>query len=187
MSELQAVEVKYCEVCTFPLEYCEFGASLPRCKDWLKEHDEDLYNEIYNSETKIVSANEAKISKDLAKLQLKEAKKHERELEIKKTSKITLKIFERTKRKRGVAIQGLEVFGADIDIKKMAKQFASKFATGASVVKDEIVVQGDVADEIEQHLLKLLKEKGLDEVSVEQVDEKRKKPADPKPDGKADK
>ena len=40
-----------------------------------------------------------------------------------------------------------------IDLKKAAKLFATKFATGSSVTKnaqlqDEIVVQGDVADEI---------------------------------------
>jgi translation initiation factor 1 (eIF-1/SUI1) len=40
-----------------------------------------------------------------------------------------------------------------IDLKKASKQFSSKFATGSSVTKnvqnqDEIVVQGDVSDEI---------------------------------------
>jgi density-regulated protein len=45
----------------------------------------------------------------------------------------------------------LEAFG--VDLKKASKLFASKFATGASVTKDaqgrdEIVVQGDVSDEV---------------------------------------
>ena len=40
-----------------------------------------------------------------------------------------------------------------MDLKKAAKQFAQKFATGASVTKnnqgqDEVVVQGDVSAEI---------------------------------------
>jgi density-regulated protein DRP1 len=40
-----------------------------------------------------------------------------------------------------------------VDLKKAAKQFASKFATGSSVSKnpqgeDEIVIQGDVGDDI---------------------------------------
>lgn len=44
---------------------------------------------------------------------------------------------------------------AGVDLKKAAKQFANKFATGASVSKnaqgiDEIVVQGDVRDEIQE-------------------------------------
>lgn len=41
----------------------------------------------------------------------------------------------------------------DVDLKKAAKLFANKFACGSSVTKnnqgnDEIVVQGDVSDEI---------------------------------------
>jgi density-regulated protein len=44
-----------------------------------------------------------------------------------------------------------------IDLKKASKQFATKFATGASVSKnaaggEEIVVQGDVTDEIVEML-----------------------------------
>lgn len=47
----------------------------------------------------------------------------------------------------------------DVDLKKASKMFASKFATGASVSKtaageDEIVIQGDVAYEVEEMLLK---------------------------------
>jgi density-regulated protein DRP1 len=43
-------------------------------------------------------------------------------------------------------------------LKKAAKQFASKFACGSSVTKsaegtDEIVVQGDVQDELEDYIL----------------------------------
>lgn len=42
---------------------------------------------------------------------------------------------------------------ADIDLKKAAKLFANRFATGASVTKnnqgeDEIHIQGDVADDV---------------------------------------
>lgn len=45
----------------------------------------------------------------------------------------------------------------DIDLKKAAKFFANKFATGSSVSKnpqgeDEIFIQGDVADEV-SHLM----------------------------------
>lgn len=84
----------------------------------------------------------------------------------------------RTKRKSAVSISGLEVF--EIDMKKLAKTFASKFATGCSVTKnaekkEEIVVQGDVAEDIETYIIDLLKEKGLDNIKVEVVEEKKKK------------
>lgn len=92
---------------------------------------------------------------------------------------ITIKRIERNKRKHITAVHGLEAFG--IDLKKVAKQFASKFATGASVTKnaqglDEVVVQGDVSDEImdmieqETGLLK-----GILVDNVEIVEEKKKK------------
>lgn len=66
-------------------------------------------------------------------------------------SQIIIKRSERTKRKQQTHIQNLELFG--IELKAAAKLFASRFATGSSVSKnpqgqDEIVVQGDVGDEI---------------------------------------
>ena len=66
-------------------------------------------------------------------------------------SQITIKRIERNKRKYVTTVLGLESFG--IDLKKAAKLFAQKFATGASVTKnpqglDDITVQGDVSDEI---------------------------------------
>jgi len=35
-------------VCTFPVEYCEFGSSLTRCKEWLKEENQELYAKYYS-------------------------------------------------------------------------------------------------------------------------------------------
>lgn len=59
----------------------------------------------------------------------------------------------------------LEFFESDlgdkgVDLKKLAKMFASKFATGSSVTKnnqgeDEIVIQGDVSDEVSLFSLSL--------------------------------
>jgi translation initiation factor 1 (eIF-1/SUI1) len=118
------------------------------------------------------------------------------------------------------AIHGLEAFGAcflwtyilnltrrcntDVDLKKAAKLFAQKFATGASVTKnaqglDEIVVQvrsslhdcrltliillqGDVSYDVEEMLtapkgkdVPILK--GIPEDNIELIEEKKKKPA----------
>lgn len=71
---------------------------------------------------------------------------------------------------------------ADVDLKKAAKFFAQKFATGASVTKnqqgqDEIVVQGDVSDDI----LEMIEDgnvtvlKGVPKDNVVQVEEAKKK------------
>lgn len=35
-------------VCTFPPEYCEFGSSLTRCKEWLQEEHPDLFTKYYS-------------------------------------------------------------------------------------------------------------------------------------------
>ncbi|KAF5094348.1 hypothetical protein D0Z00_003583 [Geotrichum galactomycetum] len=112
------------------------------------------------------------------KQQAKEEAKAERLLQKKLSSKVTIKRIERSKRKHVIAIQGLEVF--EIDLKKLSKTFASRFATGASVTKsvegkDEIIIQGDVGDEVEEYVTELLEEKGLNEIKVEQVEEKSKK------------
>jgi density-regulated protein DRP1 len=92
---------------------------------------------------------------------------------------VTIKRVERTKRKYVTSIHGLEAF--DIDLKKAAKQLAGRFETGASVSKnaqgqDEIVVQGDVSDEVVEMIEKgagVLK--GVPGGNVEIVEEKRKK------------
>jgi len=72
----------------------------------------------------------------------------------------------------------------DIELKKAAKFLAQKFATGASVTKnaqgqDEIVVQGDVSDEV----LELIENstgifKGIPAGNVEMVEDKKKKAAE---------
>lgn len=72
----------------------------------------------------------------------------------------------------------------DIELKKAAKFLAQKFATGASVTKnaqgqDEIVVQGDVSDDV----LELIENntgvfKGIPAANVELVEDKKKKAAE---------
>lgn len=95
---------------------------------------------------------------------------------------MTIKRVERTKRKHVTVIHGLDQFS--IDLKKAAKQFASKFATGASVTKnaageDEIVVQGDVADEV----MEMIEDgvgvlKGVPADNIEIIEDKKKKGGD---------
>ena len=74
------------------------------------------------------------------------------------------------------AVSGLEAFG--LENKKMAKELGKKFATGASVTKvpsggEEIVVQGDVSEEIEEWLCE--KYPVIPEDNIELVEDKKKK------------
>ncbi|KAG6832401.1 Translation machinery-associated protein 22 [Tricholoma furcatifolium] len=124
---------------------------------------------------------QAKLEKDTAKKEAKAEAKADAALKKKLTSKVTIKRIERNKRKHVTSIHGLEAFG--VDLKKAAKQFSSKFATGSSVTKnpqgqDEIVVQGDVSDEIVEMIESgagVLKDIPADNVEV--VEEKKKKGA----------
>jgi len=102
------------------------------------------------------SEQEAKINKDMAKKEAKQAAKASKLEAEKAASKVIIKRVERGKRKYVTAIANLQTF--DVDIKKAAKRMANKFATGASVTKtvegkDEIVVQGDLVDEIEEFVV----------------------------------
>lgn len=74
-------------------------------------------------------------------------------------------------------MSGLEPFG--LELKKVSKEFGKKFATGSSVTKtasgtEEIIVQGDVSEEIEEFLQD--KWPGvIPEDNVELVEDKKKK------------
>ena len=41
------VQPFYCGVCTLPTEYCEFGASLSKCKTWLEGKDKAEYDRLW--------------------------------------------------------------------------------------------------------------------------------------------
>lgn len=176
--------IVYCGVCSLPPEYCEFGGAFKRCKEWLEKNEIQLFNKLYGVDaldTAVSSLSlekQEELEKKMLKQQAKEEAKAERELQKKLSSKVIIRRIERNKRKHVIAIVGLEVF--DIDLKKLAKTFASKFATGASVTKtadgkDEIIIQGDVGDEVEDYVNALLEEKGLEGINVEQVEDKPKK------------
>ncbi|KAG8219080.1 eukaryotic translation initiation factor 1-like protein [Butyriboletus roseoflavus] len=207
---LQPVQVLYCEICTFPPEYCEFGSSLTRCKEWLQAAHPQLFEKYYSEEalqSKLGTLSleaQAKLEEDTAKKEAKAEAKADAALKKKMASQITIKRIERNKRKFVTAIHGLEAFGGlfaraftsesfvdkysvcviDVELKKAAKFLAQKFATGASVTKnaqgqDEIVVQGDVSDEV----LELIESntgvfKGIPAANVEIVEDKKKKAAE---------
>ncbi|ORX35475.1 translation initiation factor SUI1 [Kockovaella imperatae] len=175
----------YCGVCSLPTEYCEFGVSVSKCKAWLEEKDKAEFDRLWGEGSlsarmgTLSVEKQEKIEADALKAEKKAEKKAEAEAKKKEAAKIIIKRSERTKRKHATHIQGLELFG--VDLKKAAKMMASKFATGASVSKtatgdDEIVVQGDVGDDVVDMLRNQVKElKGAPADQVVRVDEKRKR------------
>lgn len=86
--------------------------------------------------------------------------------------------MERNKRKFVTEISGLEAFG--LDLKKTAKEFGKKFATGSSVTKtaaggEEITVQGDVSEDVFDWLQEKYDE--IPEDNIELIEDKKKKSA----------
>ena len=87
-----------------------------------------------------------------------------------------IKRIERNKRKHVTAVQGLENFG--YDLKKVAKDFGKKFASGSSVTKvpgggEEITIQGDVAFDVEEYIEGVLQQ--VPEGQIEIIEDKKKK------------
>lgn len=163
-----------------PSQYCEFGGTTKKCAEWLSTAHPSLYTTLYSSEA--LSQNLSSLSVDAQKRAEKDAQKkaakaeaaEARESEKRATSKVIIKRVERNKRKHVTEISGLEHF--NIDLKKAAKEFGKKFATGSSVTKtasggEEITVQGDVSDEV----LEWVTEKyDVPEENVEQIEDKKK-------------
>jgi len=182
---VKPIEVLYCEVCSFPPEYCEFGSSVSKCKTWLAEEHPDLYEKYWSDEALAKKIGTLSVEKqkaldaDIVKKEAKAEAKAEAAEKKKKESKITIKRIERNKRKHVTSVQGLEAFG--VDLKKASKFFAQKFATGSSVSKnlqglEEIVVQGDVTEEIiDMIAVQVGVLKGVPEKNIVKLEEKKKK------------
>ena len=181
---------------------------MKKCEDWLKSNHPDMHTKLYSQGTVVQSADSSRqaalgrdeannnvhteaIEQNLSTLSLdaqkraeKDAKKKEakaaaseaKEKEQRENSKVLIKRIERNKRKYVTAVQGLEAFG--LDIKKVAKDFGKKFATGSSVTKvpgggEEITVQGDLSDDIYDFLTETYKD--IPEDNVECIEDKKKK------------
>jgi len=153
-----------------------------KCQDWLEKAHPSMYERLWSADA--LEASTATLSLEARKRAEKDAHKKALKAEAAEakaaatiaSSKVTIKRVERNKRKYVTAVSGLEAFG--LENKKMAKELGKKFATGASVTKlpsggEEIVVQGDVSDEIEEFLLD--KYPVIPEDNIELVEDKKKK------------
>ncbi|KAI4183399.1 MAG: hypothetical protein LQ346_006342 [Caloplaca aetnensis] len=182
-SEPQARTVIYCGVCTLPPEYCEFGGTAKKCKEWLEKTHPDMHEKLYSEEA--VAATLSTLSLDAQKRAAKDSQKKEakaaaaeaKAAETKAQAQVLIKRVERNKRKYVTAVSGLEAHG--MDLKKVAKEWGKKFATGSSVTKtasggEEVVVQGDNSDEIFDWVVDVA---GVPEANVECIEDKKKKGA----------
>lgn len=158
----QPVRVLYCQVCSLPAEYCEFGPDFERCKPWLIQNAPDLYPDLLKEanakesdkvadqlrSTGITSGGEGGTSatkpEEVKRLPGGKVKKKDKQ-------EVIIEKVVRNKRKCITTVKGLELFG--VKLSDASKKLGKKFATGASVVKgptekEQIDVQGDIAYDI---------------------------------------
>eukprot|EP01135_Chromosphaera_perkinsii_P000595 Nk52_evm1s133 gene=Nk52_evmTU1s133 len=141
-------------VCSMPLEYCEFSPVPDKCKDWCKENEPEAYEDIYENNGQLAEGMGGLSVSDADDATKKAKKNRGGKGIIKKkpqeVGRIVISKVTRNKRKFVTVVEGLKT--CDIDVKKAAKLFGSKFACGSSVTGgktgDEIVIQGDVLYEV---------------------------------------
>ncbi|XP_031624346.1 density-regulated protein homolog [Contarinia nasturtii] len=137
--------VQYCGNCSMPIEYCEYYPDYEKCKAWLEKNLPDEFSKVKIDDASTDDAG----GEDKKKSQRRGGKGM---LKAKKTKedgpkKVCVSRAPRGKKKSVTVVTGLSSF--DIDLKVAAKFFGTKFACGSSVTgDDEIVIQGDVKDDL---------------------------------------
>jgi len=165
------MNIQYCppEICDgWPLEYCEFHPGNEAAKEWMEKNLTDDMRDLYLAEG---DENEAE-GGEKKKRQTRGGRgviKTKTKQDVEKY--IALSRSSRGKKKYVTVVTGLSSY--DIDLKVASKCFGSRFACGSSVTgDDEIVIQGDVKDDLFDFLLE--KWPQIDEEKIEDLgDQKR--------------
>lgn len=172
---------KVCLPCLFPTVDFTPWEGILLLHAPLSHKDSDCSHRIISTEA--VAATLSTLSVDAQKRAAKDSQKKEakaaaaeaKAAEAKAQAQILIKRVERNKRKYVTAVSGLEAHG--MDLKKVAKEWGKKFATGSSVTKtasggEEVVVQGDNSDEIFDWVVDVA---GVPEDNVDCIEDKKKK------------
>ncbi|XP_014670089.1 PREDICTED: density-regulated protein homolog [Priapulus caudatus] len=139
------MNVVYCGECTMPTEYCEYFPNYEKCKVWLEKNMPDMFAKLG------VASEEGAGEGDTDEKKKRQTRGGKGQVKTKKKAmgpqKVCLSTAPRGKKKSVTVITGLRTF--DIDLKVAAKFFGQRFACGSSVTgDDEIVIQGDVKDDL---------------------------------------
>lgn len=117
--------VQYCDICSFPYEYCEYGSSLSKCKANLEAKNPELFAKLYSEEAledklKSLTTEQAEsLERESAKRERKAEAKAEKERAQLAASKIVLSRVARTKRKVITCIHGLHQFSPPLPALKV--------------------------------------------------------------------
>jgi len=152
--------VLYCGECSMPTEFCEYWPAADKCKEWaIKNAPEALAKLSVTGETGSEGGEgggggggggddggegdeKGKRQTRGGKGMMRAKKKTE-----KGPKKLVISRSQRNKKKYVTVVTGLATFG--VELKVASKKFGAKFACGSSVTgDDEIVIQGDIVDEL---------------------------------------
>ena len=148
MEKPEAVQVIYCPVCTFPIEFCEYSETFRNCKKWLAVNHPEAYTELAEEFERIRNGEEPAVEEQ------KQANPRKVKFEAKK--QVVVSILKRGHTKNITKIDGLKDFG--VNLKDASKNFRKHFASGCAVVDDGIEIQGDLVDEVIEKILETYKE-----------------------------
>lgn len=161
------LSVDYCGNCTMPIEYCEYYPGYDKCKQWLEKNLPDMFEKLMNESGNSGGGGgggEEGGAEEERKRQKRGGKGMVKKKKVQEGPRKVVVFVAPRGKKRNTVIVGLKTF--DIDLKFAAKFFGTKFACGSSVTgEDEIVVQGDIKDD----LIDLIPEKWpeIDDDSIE--------------------
>ena len=148
--------VKYCLVCTFPEEYCDYSHDiLKKRKEFPITNETPLQNPQPTTEDPNITPKPEEEKKK--ETPVEEEKKETKDFKKKKVpDKIHIKNTKRGKKKASTVIRNVELFG--LDLKEVSKLLSKKFACSSSVSKDEenkdsIVMTGEFEDDLKEFLM----------------------------------
>ncbi|KAG5889965.1 hypothetical protein JTB14_020253 [Gonioctena quinquepunctata] len=135
------LQIVYCGNCSMPIEYCEYYPEYDKCKQWLEKFLPTEFEKVKIGDDNNPVEEEKKRQKRGGKGMIKTKKKEDG------PKQVCVSRAPRGKKKSVTVVTGLSTF--EIDLKVAAKFFGTRFACGSSVTgDDEIVIQGDVKDDL---------------------------------------
>lgn len=138
--------VQYCDLCHFPVEYCEYTHEILLKKETTEESKQEEKKEEGKTEETIDTTKKAEGEE---KKEEEKEKKHKKKKEA--PVMVLIEQAKRGKKKHTTYVSNLEKFG--LVLKDVAKQFSKKFACSCTVTKEEngtecITLTGEFADDV---------------------------------------
>ncbi|KAK7087368.1 density-regulated protein homolog [Littorina saxatilis] len=167
------IKLAYCGECTMPIEYCEYYVNYEKCKEWLQKNLPREFEKLSvtkEGEGDVEKKDDGGSGEEKKKRQTRGGKGLMKAKKKVEPQGIRMWTASRGKKKKVTIVVGLASY--EIDLKDASKFFASKFSCGSSVSgDDEIVIQGDVKDDLFDYLPE--KWSQIEEDDIEDMGEKK--------------